>query len=292
LTPSPQMVVYARLVLPRVGERAYTPETRQPEAIAILIKGRDQVYPVEEIERAVAGLKDVRSARLVADDSGRVLEVHVVADSSRNAKMVARDVESILVAKIGLTIDHRKISVAQVDGGDEAEPKPAPAPASFQPAEPAAGVYLAPQDRRIEFVGVSLAQSNLVARARVELKRDGVSTVAEANGADSTDSVLRLVAEATIEAVMRYFENGGLITVTAVEQLSVGGKPIVVVCTAHVSGRHERVLVGACPTDGDVPRAVALATLDAVNRFLRRLEPKEPTEYEIGPASETETTSQ
>jgi hypothetical protein len=96
----------------RVGAGAITPEIRQPEAIAILIKGRDQVYPVEEIEQAVAGLKDVRSARLVADNSGGILEVHVVADSSRSAKMVARDVESILVAKIGLSIDHRKISVA------------------------------------------------------------------------------------------------------------------------------------------------------------------------------------
>ena len=232
----------------------------------------------------------MRSARLVADDSGRVLEVHVVADSSRNAKMVARDVESILVAKIGLTIDHRKISVAQVDGGDSEIVEPGPGPRLK--TEVPASLYLASDDRRIEFVGVSMAQSNLVAQARVELLRDDVSTVAEASGADSTDSVLRIVAEATIEAVQRYFENGGLFTVTAVEQLTVGGKPIVVVCVTHVYERHERVLVGACPTDGDVPRAVALASLDAVNRFLRRLEPKVPMEYEIGPASEIETSSQ
>jgi hypothetical protein len=282
------MVVYAILAAKRVGACAITPEIRQPEAIAILIKGRDQVYPVEEVERAVAGLKDVRSARLVGDDSGGILEVHVVSDSSRSAKMVARDVESILVAKLGVTIDHRKISVAQVDGGDEEPAAPAPAPAKEAPA----GLYLAPEDRRIEFVGVSLAQSNLVAQARVELMRNDVSTVAEANGADSTDSVQRLVAEATIEAVQRYFENGGLFTVTAVEQLTIGGKRISVVCVDHVHERHERVLVGACPTDGDVPRAVALATLDAVNRFLRRLEPKKPAEYEIGPASENDTPSQ
>ena len=97
-----------------------------------------------------------------------------------------------------------------------------------------AGLKLAPDERRIEFVGVSLAQSNLIAQARVELLRDGVGTVAEATGADSTDSVLRLIAEATLEAVQRYFDDGGLFTVTAVEQMTVGGKPIVVVCVAHV----------------------------------------------------------
>ena len=277
-----------------VGAGAITPETRQPEAIAILLKGRDQVFPLEDVERALTGLKDVRSARIVTNDAGGILEIHVVADTARSAKMVARDVESILVAKIGLSIDHRKISVAQVEGEETAEAGPtSQAEArSAKRVEAPAGLYLASEDMRIEFVGVSLAQSNLVAQARVELSRDGVGTVAEATGADSTDSVLRIVAEATMEAVQRYFENGGLFTVTAVEQMTVGGKPIVVVVVAHVYERGERVLVGACPSSGDVPRAVALATLDAVNRFLRRLEPKEPTEYEIGPASETDTTNQ
>ena len=277
-----------------VGAGAITPETRQPEAIAILLKGRDQVFPLEDVERALTGLKDVRSARIVTNDAGGILEIHVVADTARSAKMVARDVESILVAKIGLSIDHRKISVAQVEGEETAEAGRT-SHAEATPAkrvEAPAGLHLASEDKRIEFVGVSLAQSNLVAQARVELSRDGVGTVAEATGADSTDSVLRIVAEATMEAVQRYFENGGLFTVTAVEQMTVGGKPIVVVVVAHVYERGERVLVGACPSSGDVPRAVALATLDAVNRFLRRLEPKEPTEYEIGPASETDTTNQ
>ena len=282
------------LVLYRVGAGAITPEIRQPEAIAILLKGRDQVFLLEDVERALTGLKDVRSARIVTNDAGEILEIHVVADTARNAKMVARDVESILVAKIGLSIDHRKISVAQVEGEETAEGRPTShaEAESAKRVEAPAGLYLTPEDKRVEFVGVSLAQSNLVAQARVELSRDGVGRVAEATGADSTDSVLRIVAEATMEAVQRYFENGGLFTVTAVEQMAVGGKPIVVVVVAHVYERSERMLVGACPTNGDVPRAVALATLDAVNRFLRRLEPKEPTEYEIGPASETEATNQ
>ena len=234
----------------------------------------------------------MRSARIIADDAGGILEVHVVADTERSAKMVARDVESMLVAKLGLSIDHRKISVAQVELEAEETAEGEPTRHAEAPAEPPAGLHLAAEDKRIEFVGVSLAQSNLVAQARVELVRDGVGTVAEATGADSTDSVLRIVAEATMEAVQRYFENGGLFTVTAVEQMTVGGKPIVVVVVAHVFERSERMLVGACLTGGDVPRAVALSTLDAVNRFLRRLEPKEPTEYEIGPASEIDTPSQ
>ena len=255
----------------------------------ILIKGRDQVFPLEEVEQAIADLRDVRSARVITDDEGAILEIHVVAETARTAKLVARDVESVMVAKLGISVDHRKISVAQV--GAEAESggefKAEIPEAEKPPRKKATGFYLAPEERRIEFVGVSLAQTNLVAQARVELSRDGIPTVAEATGADSSDTVARIVAEATIQAVQRYFEDGGLFSVSAVEQTTLGGKPIVVVAVAHVNGRHEQALIGACPTNGDVPRAVALATLDAVNRFLRRLEPKEPTEYEIGPASES-----
>jgi hypothetical protein len=254
------------------------------EAIAILLKGRDKVFPQEEVEKAIEGLKDVRSARIVTDDDGVILEIHVVSDTDRSAKLVARDVESVMVTKLGIQVDHRKISVAKVDDEQEDYEEPH---AHAELVSTPSGAFLAVEDSRVEFVGVSLAQSNLVAEARVELRRNGIPTVAEAAGADSTDSVARIVAEATIEAVQHYFANGGLFTVTAVEQTTLGGKPIIAVGVAHVHERREQTLIGACPIGGDVPRAVALATLDAVNRFLRRLEPKEPTEYEIGPASES-----
>jgi hypothetical protein len=269
----------------RVGGRSAAAwVTHHPEAIAILLKGRDQVYPLEDVERAIAGLKDVSSARIITDSEGGILEIHVVSDAARSAKQVARDVESMLVAKLGVPIDHRKISVAQVDGEGEQERGHRPAPEKTKPAR---GIYLAPDDQRIEFVGVSLAQANGIAQVRVELSRDEIATVAQASAADSLDSVNRIVAEATLEAIQRFFVDGGQFTVTAVEKTTLGGKPIMAVSVDHVSDRNEHTLTGACPVNGDVQRAVALATLDAVNRFLRRLEPKVPTEYELGPASES-----
>jgi hypothetical protein len=186
----------------------------------------------------------------------------------------------MLVARLGVPVDHRKISVAQVDVTDEDE-----SPGRMAPRRQVS--YLASDGARIEFAGVSLAQSGGIAQVRVELSRGGIATVAEARGADSADSVNRIIAEASLEAIQRFFANGGLFTVTAVEKSSVGGKPIMVVSVAHVSERQERTLIGACQMNGDAPRAVALATLDAVNRFLRRLEPKVPTDYELGPASES-----
>jgi hypothetical protein len=248
----------------------------------MLLKGRDGVYPLEDLERAIAGIQDVSSARIVTDSGGGILEIHVDADTARSAKQLSRDVESLLMARFGVEIDYRKISVVRSDGDGDSGDAP-----HLKKKQAPAGFYLAPDEKRIEFVGVSLAQTSGLAQVRVELCRDEIATVAEVRGADSLDSVNRIIAEATLEGAQRFFEDGGLFTVTAVERSTLGGKPIIAVSVAHVSERQERTLVGACLLNGDVPRAVSLATLDAVNRFLRRLEPKVPTEYELGPASES-----
>lgn len=251
----------------------------------MLLKGRDRVFPLESVEQALEGLRDVRSAKIVADGAGGILAVHVVSSSDRSAKQIARDVESVLVAKLGLAIDHRKISIAQVD---EESPQPEAEAPVAEPDATALALGLAAGDERIEFVGVSVAQSQNKAEARVELSKGGVVSAAAVIGADASASVLRIVADATLQAVQQFFEDGSLFVVAAVERATVGGKPVVVVDVKHLAERQEKTLLGACPVNGgDLPRATALATLDAVNRFLRRLTPREPDEFVVGPALES-----
>ncbi len=262
------------------------------EGEPILLRGRDKVFPLEDVERTLRGLKDVRSARIVADQDGRILEVHVVASSGRSPKQIARDIESMLVARLAIPIDYRKISVALVEEDVEVpEAAEVPPEASESQArerqDPPGEPRLAPEELRIQFVGVSVAQSQLRAEVRVELKMNAVSTVAAVSGADSADSVLRIIAEATLKAVQQFFDGETLFSLNAVEQTAVGGRSVIAVNVSHLAERQEKMLVGACHVNGDVTRAAALATLDAVNRFLRRLTPKEPTEYEIGPALES-----
>jgi len=259
----------------------------------LLLKGRDRVFPLEAVEQALEGLRDVRSAKVIADGAGSILAVHVVSSSERSAKQIARDVESVLVAKLGIAIDHRKISVAQVDGetpeggnGPGAQAPEVTPPAGQQAPPVVRG--LSSEERRIEFVGVSVAQSQNRAEARVELAIGETVSAAAVDGADASASVLRIVADATLKAVQQFFEGGSLFAVAAVEQVVVGGKPVIVVDVSHLAERQEKTLLGACPVNGgDLPRATALATLDAVNRFLRRLTPKEPEELVVGPALES-----
>ena len=50
---------------------------------------------------------------MVTTPLGEVSEVHVLAQSGLAPKQLVRNIESALLAQLGLKIDHRKISIAQ-----------------------------------------------------------------------------------------------------------------------------------------------------------------------------------
>ncbi|MCD4690008.1 hypothetical protein K8S17_00955 [bacterium] len=74
---------------------------------------KDRVVPVADVERAITELTHVRSARIVLDDTGSILEVHVIATDEHPAKQVARDVGSLFLARLEIPLDHRKSGVEE-----------------------------------------------------------------------------------------------------------------------------------------------------------------------------------
>jgi hypothetical protein len=65
-------------------------------------------------ERLLAALAGVVSARAVADEFGRLSEIHVLASPDLHPKQIVRNVESALSAGLGVIVDRRIISVAQL----------------------------------------------------------------------------------------------------------------------------------------------------------------------------------
>jgi hypothetical protein len=70
-------------------------------------------WSAAQIEATLRELKGVCGARVVADEKGLIQEIHLLVENERNPKQVVRDVESALMAHFGISVDHRKISVAQ-----------------------------------------------------------------------------------------------------------------------------------------------------------------------------------
>src|SRR5579862_1165100 len=106
------------------------------------------VLPIRRAEELLTTLPGILSAKIVASDSGAVEEIHVLTTSEYTPKQTVRNIESALIAHLGMRVDHRKISVAASSERAPAPPPPvAPLPAvaaSVQAAAPVAAVSPAP----------------------------------------------------------------------------------------------------------------------------------------------------
>jgi hypothetical protein len=108
-----------------------TPQAQSSPAIA------GSVLPIKRAEELLQTLPGVIAARIIASETGAVDEIHVLTSAEVTPKQTVRNIESALIAHLGMRVDHRKISVAttlETRKGVESEVKAA-APA--QPAAPA-----------------------------------------------------------------------------------------------------------------------------------------------------------
>ncbi len=203
----------------------------------------------EQIEDVVRQLKDVVSARAVLSPLGRVDELHVLVNPRRAPKQVARDIESGLIAHLGVEIDYKKISIAQTQGRSLA-----------------GGV--SPERARLRFGDVSLTMSGAKAEACVHLRREDTVHTGSATGHASNHNQLRLIAAAALRAVENTgAEDGTMVVEDLCVQVPLAGRTAVVVLVSAIgSASGEELLTGSALVRQDIWKAVVNATLDAVNR--------------------------
>jgi hypothetical protein len=71
------------------------------------------VLPIQRAEELLATLPGVISARIMSSGNGQVDEIHVLTTAEVSPKQTVRNVESALIAHLGMRVSHKKISVAQ-----------------------------------------------------------------------------------------------------------------------------------------------------------------------------------
>jgi hypothetical protein len=81
------------------------------------------VHPENEIEGLLTALTGVLAARVALSDFGRIEEIHVLSDAQTHPKQIVRNIESALSAGLGVSVDRRLISVAQVRSDDAFTPE-------------------------------------------------------------------------------------------------------------------------------------------------------------------------
>ena len=214
---------------------------------------------VEKIENDIRMLKGVVSANVVLSPEGiEIDEVHIVATSARQPKQIVRDVETLILSNHDIRVDHKKISIAQIGDVD------------LESAAQVKVIIEGPGERleRIRFVSAISNSYGLRWEVNVELERAGIPSTATANGAGSRQNKARLVAQATAEALNNYLGDKQAVAIDEVQIIEGVVHKTAVITLTHLTDRAEKVLVGSCLMDDDMPRAVVHATLDAINRAL------------------------
>jgi hypothetical protein len=232
-------------------------------------------WTIQEAERLLLSLPGVVSARVVARPGGDVEEIHVLTTMEVKPKQTVRNVESALVARLDLHIDHRKVSVAQTN--TEKAYVPAPAVESERPAV----IQLVPEPRpyesRLLFYGhqVESERSNQV-KHKVEIEWRGARFSGSASAADLPRPKLEAVAEATLRAVeaalkanMDEKREPPTLSLDGVKIVEAFDKKFVLVAVHAMSGRDVSRLAGTHVADESTDRAAILATLQATDRWVR-----------------------
>ena len=238
----------------------------------------------EAAEQALGALRDVDDVS-IQSEGDVIREIHVVTGSQRPAKQIVRDIQSVLQARFGRTIDHRVVSVAftHVRPPVPSAAPPVVAPITLHPVAPTDS-----GEDRVRFGSVNLYIAGPRAQAQVELRWRGETHLGSASGWSSRDAAFRLVANATLAALQEIVQDDVGIGLENLEFLRLGRQEIVVVGLVLLAHRQEKLLVGSCPVEQDAQQAVALATLAGVNRVVGGLRTREATEYVLRPSSARE----
>jgi hypothetical protein len=221
---------------------------------AISPDAQDEVL---ELERELCRLPDVSAARVVTDDIGRPVEVHILANGPKHPKQVVRDVQSVALASFGIELDRRIVSVVRLHDENEV---------STDETAPDVAV---PVGDRLVLVQVASEITGLRSLVQVTLARGDEHTVGFAEGSVASTARHRLVAAATVDALRQLHAAAECIDVDSAQTVRVGAHDVAIVTVVFVVPPSEQMVSGsAIVRDHQEADAIVRAVLDATNRRL------------------------
>jgi hypothetical protein len=213
------------------------------------------VLPLQRAQDLIVTLPGVISARIVPDDSGAVAEIHVLTSADSPPKQTVRNIESALLAHLGMRVDHRKVSVATTN--------------ESKPSQQGRAEVRGAGRRELYFEDVEVRGSRTKGTmCRVTLKRGAQSYVGESEGVESDRSRLELAGRATLNAIGLAYGGTRKLGLEGIKVIGVFDRTIVMAAVAVQVGRDTMLLTGTCEVRESAETAGALAVLDAINRWI------------------------
>ena len=213
---------------------------------------------LHDLEDELCRLSGVLAVRVVGDRSDRPIEVHVLADQTKTPKQTVRDVRSVAQTVFGIELDHRIVSVAQLD--------------TTESDVPAGIVVPVGGERRARVGSVHVDSDSLRVEVRVTLVDNDQDHVGYAEGSIAAVARPYLVATATLDALRQIEPAADAVHLASAEISRIGSNRVAVVTVVYVDPPHELFVSGSAVVRRDRDDAVARALLDATNRRIARSE--------------------
>jgi hypothetical protein len=224
------------------------------------------VLPIKRAEELLATLPGVIAARIIASENGAVDEIHVLTTAEVTPKQTVRNIESALIAHLGMRVDHRKISVATTVETQPARGKGKEEP----PAEPPPVLRIeAGSRRKLYFEDVEVRRSRAKGiTCRVTLKKGDESFVGEAEGLENERSRIELAARAALLALAQAEPGDRILVLDGARCVEAFDREFVFVGVTARLARTSALLTGSCEIKESPETASVLAVLDATNRWI------------------------
>jgi hypothetical protein len=199
--------------------------------------------------------------------------VHVLTTTSVSPKQTVRNIESALLAQLGMRVSHKKISVATSEG---------PAAEAIRAARmtPPIGSITAiveepmmaksnSHKRRLYFEDVEVRRSRASGMScRVTIRQGEDLFVGEATGLESDRLRVETSARAAVAAVQQADAGGRSLLFEGARVIDAFEREFVFVALTTRLGRETALLTGSAEIKDGIETASVLAVLDATNRWV------------------------
>ena len=213
-------------------------------------------WGVRRAENLLTSLEGILSARVVTTPLGEVSEVHVLAQAGLAPKQLVRNIESALLAQLGLKIDHRKISIAQT--------------AEVKPIEALEREVVREQvlQRAVLFESLTVAPGKRPHRIAitVTLSYNGRAESAEEESSDTPRNRVEAAAKAAVSVLDRLLSDSSL-ALEGAKIVEGFDREFAFVAVQGLGGRETLLLSGTAEIKESAERAAVFAVLDATNRW-------------------------
>ena len=229
------------------------------------------VLPIARAEELLATLPGVLNVRIIAGDSGEVSEVHVLTTTEVSPKQTVRNVESALLAQLGMRVSHKKISVATSEGpaADALRAARMTPPIAMTPVPSGEGTSSTSTKRRLYFEDVEVRRSRASGMScRVTVRRGEEVFVGEATGLETDRLRTETAAKAAVLAVQQADSEGRALTFEGARLIDAFDRVFVFVALTTRFGRDTALLTGSAEVKDGIETASVLAVLDATNRWV------------------------